>query len=47
MPPMPSPPRTLAPRLRVNLSDTSAQAYLNYDTERDPGAGRLVRTWAR
>jgi hypothetical protein len=30
---------------RLYLSDTSAQAYLNYDTERDPGAGRLVRTY--
>lgn len=24
---------------RIYLSDTSAEAYLNYDTERDPGAG--------
>ena len=30
---------------RLYLSDTTAQAYLNYDTERDPGAGRLVRTY--
>ncbi len=27
------------------LSDTTAGAYLNYDTERDPGAGRLVRSY--
>jgi hypothetical protein len=26
-------------------SDTTAEAYLNYDTERDPGAGRLVRSY--
>jgi hypothetical protein len=30
---------------RLYLSDTTAEAYLNYDTERDPGAGRLVRTY--
>lgn len=30
---------------RLYLSDTTANAYLNYDTERDPGAGRLVRTY--
>jgi hypothetical protein len=30
---------------RIYLSDTSAEAYLNYDTERDPGAGRLVRSY--
>ena len=30
---------------RLYLSDTTAGAYLNYDTERDPGAGRLVRTY--
>ena len=29
---------------RLYLSDTTAEAYLNYDTERDPGTGRLVRT---
>jgi hypothetical protein len=30
---------------RLYLSDTTAEAYLNYDTERDPGAGRLVRSY--
>jgi hypothetical protein len=30
---------------RLYLSDTSNDAYLNYDTERDPGAGRLVRSY--
>jgi D-alanyl-D-alanine carboxypeptidase len=30
---------------RLYLSDTSSNAYLNYDTERDPGAGRLVRSY--
>jgi hypothetical protein len=30
---------------RLYLSDTTGEAYLNYDTERDPGAGRLVRTY--
>jgi hypothetical protein len=30
---------------RLYLSDTSKEAYLNYDTERDPGAGRLVRSY--
>lgn len=30
---------------RLYLSDTSDEAYLNYDTERDPGAGRLVRSY--
>jgi D-alanyl-D-alanine carboxypeptidase len=30
---------------RLYLSDTSSDAYLNYDTERDPGAGRLVRSY--
>jgi hypothetical protein len=30
---------------RLYLSDTTADAYLNYDTERDPGAGRLVRSY--
>jgi hypothetical protein len=30
---------------RLYLSDTSEDAYLNYDTERDPGAGRLVRSY--
>ena len=27
---------------RLYLSDTSDAAYLNYGTERDPGAGRLA-----
>ncbi|HEY1334852.1 MAG TPA: hypothetical protein VGF31_11400, partial [Myxococcaceae bacterium] len=30
---------------RLYLSDSTAGAYLMYDTERDPGAGRLVRTY--
>lgn len=30
---------------RLYLADTTAAAYLNYDTERDPGAGRLVRSY--
>ena len=30
---------------RLYLSDTTAEAYLNYDTERDPGAGKLVRSY--
>jgi hypothetical protein len=30
---------------RLYLSDTSAAGYLVYDTERDPGARRLVRTY--
>jgi hypothetical protein len=30
---------------RLYLSDTSSDAYLNYDTERDPGAGKLVRSY--
>jgi hypothetical protein len=30
---------------RLYLSDTSSDAYLNYDTERDPGVGRLVRSY--
>jgi hypothetical protein len=30
---------------RLYLSDTTPDAYLNYDTERDPGAGRLVRSY--
>jgi hypothetical protein len=30
---------------RLYLSATSSDAYLNYDTERDPGAGRLVRSY--
>jgi hypothetical protein len=30
---------------RLYLSDTTAAAYLNYDTEPDPGAGRLVRSY--
>lgn len=30
---------------RLYLSDTTAEAYLNYDTERDPGARRLVRSY--
>jgi hypothetical protein len=30
---------------RLYLSDTTGEAYLNYDTERDPGAGRLVRSY--
>jgi hypothetical protein len=30
---------------RLYLSDTTTEAYLNYDTERDPGAGRLVRSY--
>ncbi len=30
---------------RLYLSDSSAAASLMYDTERDPGAGRLVRTY--
>jgi hypothetical protein len=30
---------------RLYLSDTTEHAYLNYDTERDPGAGRLVRSY--
>jgi hypothetical protein len=30
---------------RLYLSDTTAGAYLNYDTELDPGAGRLVRSY--
>ncbi len=30
---------------RLYLSDTTEDAYLNYDTERDPGAGRLVRSY--
>ena len=30
---------------RLYLSDTVAGAHLNYDTERDPGAGRLVRSY--
>jgi hypothetical protein len=30
---------------RLYLSDESKDAYLNYDTERDPGAGRLVRSY--
>jgi hypothetical protein len=27
---------------RLYLSDTTTEAYLNYDTERDPGAGRRI-----
>jgi hypothetical protein len=30
---------------RLYLSDTTAESYLNYDTERDPGSGRLVRSY--
>ena len=30
---------------RLYLSDTTADAYLNYDTERDPGAAKLVRSY--
>ena len=30
---------------RLYLSDTTAEAYLNYDTERDPGAAKLVRSY--
>ena len=30
---------------RLYLSDSTPRAHLNYDTERDPGAGRLVRTY--
>ena len=30
---------------RLYLSDSSAAGYLIYDTERDPGAGRLVRSY--
>ena len=30
---------------RLYLSDTAPGAYLNYDTERDPGAGRLVPSY--
>ena len=30
---------------RLYLSDSTSGAYLVYDTERDPGAGRLVRTY--
>ena len=30
---------------RLYLSDSTSSAYLMYDTERDPGAGRLVRTY--
>ncbi len=30
---------------RLYLSDTTDGAYLNYDTERDPGARRLVRSY--
>jgi hypothetical protein len=30
---------------RLYLSDTTPGAYLNYDTERDPGAHRLVRSY--
>lgn len=30
---------------RLYLSDSTTDAYLNYDTERDPGAGRLVRSY--
>jgi hypothetical protein len=30
---------------RLYLSDTTSGAYLNYDTEVDPGAGRLVRSY--
>jgi D-alanyl-D-alanine carboxypeptidase len=30
---------------RLYLSDTTGTAYLNYDTERDPGAGKLVRSY--
>ncbi len=30
---------------RLYLSDSTSGAYLMYDTERDPGAGRLVRTY--
>jgi hypothetical protein len=30
---------------RLYLSDSSAAGYLMYDTERDPGTGRLVRTY--
>jgi hypothetical protein len=30
---------------RLYLSERSTDAYLNYDTERDPGAGRLVRSY--
>ena len=30
---------------RLYLSDSTPEAYLNYDTERDPGAGRLVRSY--
>ena len=30
---------------RLYLSDTTTGAYLSYDTERDPGAGRLVHTY--
>ena len=30
---------------RLYLSDTTVEAYLDYDTERDPGAGKLVRSY--
>ena len=30
---------------RLYLSDSTATGHLNYDTERDPGAGRLVRSY--
>ncbi|MBA3554575.1 MAG: hypothetical protein H0W29_07455, partial [Gemmatimonadales bacterium] len=30
---------------RLYLSDSGPGAYLMYDTERDPGSGRLVRTY--
>jgi hypothetical protein len=30
---------------RLYLSDSSETGHLNYDTERDPGAGRLVRSY--
>jgi hypothetical protein len=30
---------------RLYLSDSSTTAYLQYDTQRDPGASRLVRTY--
>jgi hypothetical protein len=30
---------------RLYLSDSTSTGHLNYDTERDPGAGRLVRSY--
>jgi hypothetical protein len=30
---------------RLYLSDSTATGHLNYDTQRDPGAGRLVRSY--